>query len=454
MLSVGYWLKQTQPNNLLFDTRIVATGEVLTVVTEFDEGRFTFNVTEFRVVDSEQHFSVNHNVRLSWREPSFALQQGQKLQLELRLKPRWGLANEAGFDYQQWLFAHHIVATGYVVTSSENAIIHVQQSTRQTLAEEFMALNIPEIRWFLALAIGYRGALMPEDWTLLRKTGTAHLVAISGMHLGMVALWCYGVFIFILVVLPIVFHRNGPSNIRLQALLLSIMPCAFYTSLAGFSIPTLRAFLMLSLAVSLMKLNINWGFTRFILASVTLFILLFPLSIFTMSFWLSFSALMIIGFLLWRFTLKAGVNGITYKLRYFIRMQFCMTLLMLPLVLLFFGGASMVSPLANIVAVPFVTFVLLPLSLLVTCLQMIDSELAYSILNITLFLFAEFESLLRVFAELPASWITFGAVKSAVGIYATIAVTLMLLPRFIVPKIFYLVLFVPLVSGFYQEQKG
>lgn len=452
MMSVGHWLNQTQPDKSLFADRIIVTGHVLSVVTEFDNGKFEFQMDEYRIPNTQNWMNAYHKLRLSWRNPDFVVSQGQKLQLEIKLKPRWGLANEAGFDYQKWLLSKNIVATGYVVNSLENRLVQVNQSVRQKLASDSLSYPNENVRWLLALSIGYRGALTPMDWDTLKNTGTAHLVAISGMHLGMVAFGFYWLFILVFAVIRRVVKVHVFSNLRIQALTATLLPCFLYTVLAGFSVPTLRAFIMLVFAWCLFKLHINWKFRRYILVSLSGFVIAFPLSIFSMSFWLSFSAIVIICFLLWRFPYRAhegkAMAQIFGKIIYFCKMQLWVTLLMVPLTLLFFGGASSISPLVNIIAVPIVTFVLLPLSLVITCLHLFDFPGLLPLLELTLSCFSLFANFLVYCSEFPHAWLSLGFDNHNTLILAAVVPILFMLPKFEMPRGFYVLLLLPLIFGF------
>lgn len=453
MSSVGHWLNQTQPENSLFSGRIIVEGEVVSLTAEHDSGRFDFLISSYQGANTHDKTSAEHKVRLSWHEPQFSLAQGQQLQLLVKLKPRWGLANEAGFDYQRWLFSEGYSATGYVITDERNHILMSELSTRQRLAERLMQIDSEQVRWLLALAIGYRGALTAQDWQLLQQTGTAHLVAISGMHLGMVALWSYCLFVFLFTLIRGVFNLNFIVNIRFWAISATLFPCFLYCVLAGFSVPTLRAFLMLCLAWLLLAFEVNWHFRRFVLVSLSLFIVCFPLSIFSLSFWLSFSAILIIWFLLWRFPVNGLSRNFTSRMGYFLRMQIGLSLLMIPLVLLFFGGASLISPMANLLAVPFVTFLLLPMSLLMSLSEIFNLGHSEWLAAWLLDLFSWFESLLIWTAGLPSAWVDIGSVNVVAVLFAAAGLFLVMMPRLPFPRIFYLVLLLPMASFFKDNQQ-
>lgn len=461
MLSVGYWLELKQPDESLFSQRILVTGEVVSVVTGFDQGKFEFVTEKFSVINGENWHAASHKLRLSWRKPDFALAQGQSLQLEVKIKPRWGLANEAGFDYQKWQLSRNIAASGYVVASDNNRLLHNDTSIRQQLANKLITIGVPEVSWLLALGIGYRSALTDTDWQLLQVTGTSHLVAISGMHLGMVALWSYVFFIVLLALANKALNRQCCHNIRRTAIIATLVPGCLYALLAGFSVPTLRALLMLSLACCLMLGKLNWRFSRFVLFSVACFILIFPLSIFSMSFWLSFGAIVIITFLLWRFPFRVPqrgqqpvrklMQGIVSKFWYFVKLQLGVTLLMIPLVLLLFGGTSLISPIVNIIAVPLVTLLLLPMSLLAMLLILFDSNMAWSLLNILLRLFLEAKHQLEAAGSLSFAWFDIGTVDSLPVFLAALGLLLLVMPKMLIPRGFYFLLFVPFFTGFYND---
>ena len=81
-----------------------------------------------------------------------------------------------------------------------------------------------------------------------------------------------------------------------------------------------------------------------------------------------------------------------------------------------------------------------------------SSEWLYPVLNLTLYLFSEFEGI-AIFANFTMSWLEFGAINRWAGVLATMAILLLLLPRFVVPKGIYFLLFLPLLSGFYQSKQ-
>lgn len=448
MLSLGHWITITQPTESLFLQPVVIEGRVKSVVSEEAGIAFTVEVTDWRdeaILSDDGPITSAFKIRLSWLEPQFAVKQGQTVSLLVKLKPRWGLRNEAGFNYQQWLLSENIVATGYVKTNNTNRVLRHSTSIRQRIADRLLENPQAENRWLLALAIGFRGQLMDQDWQLLQSTGTAHLVAISGMHLGMVALWIYTFFAAVLSVINLISRRVLLNNVRLLALGGTVFFSLGYVMLAGFATPTLRAWLMLLLAWLLLLAGVNWRSRRFILTCLGVFILLFPLSIFSISFWLSFSAILVLWFLAWRLPVLG--QSVHQKLYYFFCLQCSITLLMLTLILVLFGGVSFVSLVVNLVAIPFVTFILLPLSLATTLCVFWNNDAGHALLEWTLALFALSEYFLEQVSGYDLSWVTFtGLSWLAIG-FATLGMVLIFLPKLFVPKPLYGLLFLPLLTS-------
>ena len=219
--------------------------------------KFNFKVSKV----NDQVLAQDFIVRLNWRKASINLGQGQGLRLRVKLKPAHGLANLGSFNYQAWLKSKSIVATGYVVKNRKNTKDNIHLSTvtslRQQLFNQYQTLvikggyheNMLKPLMF-ALAFGERSQLTPLHWQVLQKTGTGHLIAISGLHIGLVASGSYFAIMMLIRLLPLTklnrlsgILRN--NNSRYLAIFMSITFAVFYGFLAGFSLPTQRALVML-----------------------------------------------------------------------------------------------------------------------------------------------------------------------------------------------------------------
>lgn len=458
MASVGHWQRYMQLPETVYSQNLVVVGHIDTVTKTADVVRFNLSLKDIllqNTLDIPAHYDPKKHagtvIRLSWKFPEFVPQQGQKVQFVVRLKPPWGLANEAGFNYQTWLFSQNIKATGYVKHHKINRRLEPHISLRQYLVNRLSDDDLPGTRWVMALALGYRGDLSQSDWDILQQTGTSHLMAISGMHLGMVALWSYMLIAGLLACFVYFRPLHRHLFIKRYALGGTVLVTFLFMVVAGAAVPTQRAWMMILLAFVLHILGLNWSVRRFILVSLGLFILVFPLSIFSQSFWLSFGAIVLLWFLFWRFPPPSHghehvAGGWTGKITYFIKLQFLLTLLMMPLILFLFGGVSLISPIVNVIAIPLVTFLLLPLALLSLLVMAVDATFSKSILLFSATFIDRLVDGLKQWTVTEIGWLDFGAYSPLACLFLVLGIGFMMLPAGLMSRCLMLVLLVPLMT--------
>lgn len=360
--------------------------------------RFNFNVTH---IDNSKLKKAIH-LRLSWKNATLALQQGQTAALKVKFKPSHGLANLGGFSYQTWLNSKSISATGYVVTDKNNRLLNLEKTKRQQLFSDYKkllsdyALSDYKSSHFktsiykpkheltpllLALGFGSRQELTPDLWRVLQATGTGHLIAISGLHIGLVATGCYFFIMLIIRLLPLSFitnsHQLQTLNIHYFAIGLSMIAAISYGYLAGFSLPTVRALVMLSLYWCVRLLAIKISTIRWLLFTLFIITLTTPFSLFTASFWLSVYAVTVIFLTLWRFKNVISTGSQWWRfIKGLLVIQLSLTLMLLPISAIFFQQISVLSLLANIIAVPWMSFLSIPLCLLSVLLMPVSESLS------------------------------------------------------------------------------
>lgn len=323
--------------------------------------RFELAVDSARLAATGQPVAMVSRVRLSWYGRFPDLVPGETWRLRVRLKRPHGFRNPGGFDYERWLFRHGIRATGYVRADSGNRRLaadggHGVDRLRYGLRQRLQALlpETPAAGLLQALVVGDRSDIGEPEWAVLRATGTNHLMAISGLHIGLLAglgfwlgrwLWRF----------------SGRGLLWLPAprfgVVLALILATGYAALAGFSVPTQRALIMA--AVGLLAL---WRYRRVAsgqtLGLALLLVLAFdPLAVLDPGFWLSFAA---VGLIFYGLQGRLRAAG---RLGQALRVQWWISLGLLPLLLLLFGQASLISPLANLLAVPVVGLLVVPLSL-------------------------------------------------------------------------------------------
>lgn len=314
----------------------------------------------FEVQSGEADASVlaGKRLRLSWFGAAPALLPGQVWSLEVRLRRPRGVLNPGGHDFERRALERRIAATGYVRRALADEPLRIQSGLdgwrlRQSSA---LAASIPAsgVRFVQALALGDTRGLGERDWEVLRATGLTHLLAISGYHVGVVA----GFAALLAGLLYRCWPRLGLWLPRPQgAALMALLAASGYAAAAGFSLPTLRALLMVAAALSARLLR-RPGSPGQSLALALIALLLFdPLSLLAPGFWLSFLG---VAWLLWCLPRASGAPA----WRVLLTAQVVAAIGLLPLTIWFFGQASVIGPFANLVGIPLISLVVVPLSLL------------------------------------------------------------------------------------------
>jgi competence protein ComEC len=353
------------------------------------QSRLRFNVNVTHINNKQLNKAVR--LRLSWKNPTLSLQQGQIVRLKVKFKPSHGLANLGSFSYQTWLNSKKISATGYVAKNNNNELFIPEITIRQQLYTSYKEL-LPEHELsslLLALGFGSRTELTPELWEVLQNTGTGHLIAISGLHIGLVATGAFFVFMLIVRILPLNLvassYKIQTVNSRYCAIIVSLIAALSYGYLAGFSLPTSRALVMLALYWCMRLLGIKITIKRWLLFTLFIITLTTPFSLFTASFWLSFYAVTIIFLTLWRFkSFIAKGSQLSRFIKGLVVIQLSLTLMLLPISAIFFQQFSVVALFANIIAVPWMSFLSIPLCLLSVLLMPISTFLSQAIMMICL----------------------------------------------------------------------
>jgi competence protein ComEC len=299
-------------------------------------------------------------LEVSWYEPPQSLRAGERWALTLRLDAAIAARNPGGFDRERWWAGQRVHGLARVVDAEQARRLGPPQGLhawRDRLAERVStAIADPAAAAMAAaLLVGDRRGLGAEQWQRLIGTGTNHLVAISGLHVGLAAgigwllfagLWRW--------LSP--WRERVPARIAGAAPALAI--AAGYALLAGFSLPTQRALLMLGVAVVIVCARRRAAPVHALLLAAALVLLVDPLAPLQAGFWLSFLA---VGMLL---AVAEGWYGVRqHPARLWLRAQLALFIGLAPLTVAAFGQVSLISPLANALAVPVVSAYVVPLLL-------------------------------------------------------------------------------------------
>lgn len=292
-------------------------------------------------------------------------QAGERWQLTVRLKRPHGTSNPHGFDFEGWALAENLRATGTIkvkagfkkisslVWHPQYLLEHWRASLKQNIAQALQGQ--PYAGVIQALVMGDDSAIATADWQIFLQTGTTHLMSISGLHITMLSGLAF--------VLMKTIWRSFPSlMLRIPTyragVLAGVVVATFYALVAGFSIPTQRTLYMLLVFAIAVWSGKKWPISQVLALALFTVVLLDPWAVISAGFWLSFFAVAIIAY---------AMNGRLAPLHWFkaaVLTQWAVTIGMLPVLIILFHQASIISPIANAVAIPLVSFFVTPLALL------------------------------------------------------------------------------------------
>ncbi len=380
---------------------IALTGVIAGLPQPFERGvRFDFDV-------ESPGRGVPQRIVLSWYsgftaqefQEVPAIRAGERWRFTARLRRPHGNVNPHGFDYEAWLLERGVRATGYVRPKEEQERLSDLVQRPQYWIERLREAAREKIRSALpghpyagvliALAVGDQNAIPSDQWQLFARTGVSHLMSISGLHVTMVAglfaalvFWCWRRSETLALALPA----------QKAAALAGFLAAFAYCLISGFAVPAQRTLYMVGVVALALWLGRASSASRVLALALFIVLVLDPWAVLSPGFWLSFAAVAVI------FYVGIGHTSPPHWLAQWGRVQWAVTAGLAPLLLVLFQQVSLVSPLANAVAIPLVSFVITPLALAGATLPAVFPfywllELANALLEVLMALLAWLASL-------------------------------------------------------------
>jgi competence protein ComEC len=371
--SIAQWRLSDWLDRQWEERDIELTGVVASLPQPFERGvRFEFDVDRSGHRTEDSGPKLPGRVLLNWYsgvpadeyEVATQVRAGERWQFTVRLRRPHGLINPYGFDYEALLLERGIGATGYVAARGVPMRLaefvlrpgYAIERLREIVRDKFRR-DLPDHRYagvLIALAIGDQRAIAPDEWRIFTRTGVNHLMSISGLHVTMVsglvalaALWLW--------------RRSAPLTLRLPAhkaaALAGFSAALAYCLLAGFAVPAQRTLYMVAVAAAALWLDRMQSASKVLSLALLVVLIADPWAVNSPGFWLSFGAVGAI------FYSGVGIRDQGGWLRAWVRMQWAVTIGLAPLLLVLFKQVSVISPIANAVAIPVVSFVVTPLAL-------------------------------------------------------------------------------------------
>ncbi len=309
--------------------------------------------------------ALPERIRLGWYQPLASVRTGDHWQFVVRLRAPGGALNPGRRDADVQALAGRLGATGYVVSSSRNRLLSVRTAPIADLRQAIRA-RIHEVlpdrssaAVVVALATGIRHDMTREQWRRFAASGTNHLVAISGLHIGLVAA------IVVLLGRPLLACVLRAASARRTSYFLGLLAALLFGLLSGWGVPAQRACLMLSAVVFASLARRETGGWSMLAVAGSLVLVSDSLASLSVGFMLSFTA---VAVLLWLFApLRLSPGEPQFRLSGVRRLPVLQVGLffgLLPIIVLSGQAASLSAPLVNLVAVPLFSVVTVPATLL------------------------------------------------------------------------------------------
>ena len=360
---------------------------------------------------------VTGKVRVTVRGPSPAFARGDRVVFRSRLRAIRNFNNPGGFNYKRYMAFKGIWRTAYTKGSglqvtqkkiSKDLPQQLYDARRALAALIERADNGSSAGVLKALIIGDRGAISSKLRDMFNRAGVGHILAISGLHIGIVAAVAFFFFQKLLCFVRPLLWRAWT---RKGAAILSLVPVCVYGLISGMSPSTQRAVIMVTAFLMTFLVERERDAVNTLALAAFIILIVYPPSVFSISFQLSFVAVLSILYGLSRTHQALPILGTNAKtgFRFQLPRKFITFFLVsffaicgtLPLVMFYFNQISVIGLLANVVIVPLVGFFVIPCGLSALFIYPISSQIAYGCVQICIFVLDYGLGVIKFFADLP-----------------------------------------------------
>ena len=362
---------------------IDVTGVVAELPHRSERGqRFNFTVEKMLTPGVNVPRHIYLSTYTNPRNKSPVVHAGERWQLTVRLKQPHGSSNPHGYDFELWALENNVRAVGYVNNKGNNSRLsrladgnaYRIESWREAIRDKISNTlgSAPYTGIITALTIGDQESISQAQWQLFRRTGVIHLMSISGLHITMQAGIAFTIVYWL-------WRRSYRLTLwlpaRKAAAVAAVLTAYAYTLLAGYGVPAQRTVYMVLAAATALWFNRNFSLSQILSIAVLCVLILDPWAVLSPGFCLSFGAVALILYTTSHriSQSQAGQNTqeranpprqIILRLREYATVQWAMSIGLVPLLLAFFWQLPLISPLSNAIAIPMVSLLVVPLSLL------------------------------------------------------------------------------------------
>lgn len=377
---------------------------------------------------NKKFFPVTGKIRVTVSGNSLKLTKGDRVAFYSKIRSIKNFNNPGAFDYKRYMAFKKVWATAYVSEKrlavlkieSEKGFYRIIEDARRKISDLIEDTGSGKQQGVLkALIVGDKNSIPQDLREAFNRAGVSHLLAISGLHIGIVA---SAAFLFFKWMLSHINFFLWNAWTKKGAVVISVVPVFVYGLLSGMSPSTQRAVIMVTVFLMAFLFESEYDPMNTLALAAMLILVVYPPSLFSISFQLSFTAVLAIIYGLSRVQIpwasdpgmikKPRRYQVAKKLFYFFMASFFAILGTLPLVMFYFNQISVVGLLANFLIVPLIGFIVVPLGLIAVFLYPLTASGASVCLKAGAVVLAQALDIVEFFADLP-----FAAVKTVTPTY-------------------------------------